>query len=271
MKKIILLLSALLLITLTGCDDASLYDKVLNELASKYKNEVDFSKHCLIMLQGHDFSLIESNTDPHLKDEKLRPNLEKLSALFPVGQPIAVKLIGLNRNDYSNGKETGAMTAVSFEYEFPDKWLEADMTLQNQAGNTTIAGIHILPLPDSLENINKFTLRGKGITHYIVLIVALIVPTFIVLVLIACIRTPLQKRKWLWILFILFGFLTIQLNWTTGSVNINPLCFQLLGAGFVSSCPYSPWIMSVSIPLGAIVFLVRRRKLITKESQINSY
>jgi len=65
------------------------------------------------------------------------------------------------------------------------------------------------------------------------------------------------------VVFILFGFVQITVNWTDGGININPLYFQLLGAGFSKGSPYAPVLISISIPVGAVMFLLRRKKWLT--------
>jgi hypothetical protein len=67
-------------------------------------------------------------------------------------------------------------------------------------------------------------------------------------------------RKWLWVLFILLGLGKLAVNWSTGEWQVMPLAVQVFSASIFSS-PYSPWILAVSFPLGAIVFLFRRREL----------
>ncbi|WP_115532162.1 hypothetical protein [Trinickia dinghuensis] len=44
------------------------------------------------------------------------------------------------------------------------------------------------------------------------------------------------------------------------------ISFAFLGAGFLSAGPYAPVILNIAIPVGAIVFLVRRRSLIAKNA-----
>ena len=48
-------------------------------------------------------------------------------------------------------------------------------------------------------------------------------------------------------------------NWNTGVLWFQPLFVQLFGASVMAQ-PGAPWLVSVSIPLGAIVFLVRASK-----------
>jgi len=78
--------------------------------------------------------------------------------------------------------------------------------------------------------------------------------------LVVCIRTPFKGRKWPWVLFILVGIGRIAVNWSTGDWFISPVHFQLLGAS-ISAPFYGPWTVAVSIPLGAIMFLIMRNSL----------
>ncbi|MGH9806787.1 MAG: hypothetical protein ACRD9W_05925 [Terriglobia bacterium] len=114
-------------------------------------------------------------------------------------------------------------------------------------------------LSDSLQHMNRFTLDGKSLINFIVLGLAVLVPSFIVFSVIACIRTPIPRRKWLWIVFILLGLGQFGLNWTTGETEIRAFAFQVLGASVTWVGPYAPMMLAVSIPVGAIVFWLRRR------------
>ncbi len=90
------------------------------------------------------------------------------------------------------------------------------------------------------------------------------IPLFILATLVECVRTPIPRRKWLWVLFILLGFGSIQLNWTTADYAIQAFHVNLLGAGAVASGRYAPWVLSFGIPLGAITFWSRRKEFLTK-------
>ncbi len=81
--------------------------------------------------------------------------------------------------------------------------------------------------------------------------------------MIICIRTPVAKRKWLWILFVLVGIGAIGVNWTTGQFSFRVATLNLLGAAAVSAGPHAPWFISVGFPLGAIMFWVKRRKFLS--------
>jgi hypothetical protein len=135
-----------------------------------------------------------------------------------------------------------------------------NVALQKKAGVTTIWGFHVVQTPDSLENLNRFTFTGKSFFQYVIFALAILIPIFILYVLVLCIQTKIAKRKWLWIIFILLGIGRVTMDWSTGRWKLDLLNIQLFGAGAIAPL-YSPWLITVSIPVGAIVFLVMRKKL----------
>ena len=153
-------------------------------------------------------------------------------------------------------------TNITYEYQYPNKWLLFNVATQKKGKIFTIIGFRLTPISDSLENLNRFTLHGKSPMQYLVLMWGCLTVLFILCALVLCVRTRIEKRKWLWILFILFGMGEVLVNWTTGQWSFSPLSFELFGfSGF--SNVYGPWIIKVSFPLGALIFLLRRRKLET--------
>jgi hypothetical protein len=158
--------------------------------------------------------------------------------------------------------DTARRVNVSLQYEFENQWLLANATWRETAsGDKMIEAMTVQPLAKSLQEINSFELKGKGIAHYAILVLAIALPIFCVAVLIMCIRTPMpRKRKILWCLGVLVGFCQIGLNWTSGAISVNPLYFQLLAAGWVRAGPVAPYVISVSVPVFAMLFLWRRHQ-----------
>jgi len=70
------------------------------------------------------------------------------------------------------------------------------------------------------------------------------------------------RRRWLWILISLLGAPVTTMNWTTGQVRTQTLRIQLANVGVVRPGPNAPWFLSVAFPIGAFVFLSRRKKLL---------
>lgn len=87
----------------------------------------------------------------------------------------------------------------------------------------------------------------------------------ILVALIVCIRSRI-RRKWLWIIFILLGFVQFRFDWSSGQFNVQPASLMLFGASFMRLGPYAPWILGFAIPVGAITFLLLRRWLIIEEA-----
>ena len=96
--------------------------------------------------------------------------------------------------------------------------------------------------------------------QYGVLATAITMAIFTIVVLVACIRTKMKRRKWLWVLFILFGFGKLSVNWATGQWGVMLLAAQLFSASGTAAF-FGPWIVSVSLPVGAVLFLIKRRRL----------
>lgn len=189
---------------------------------------------------------------------------EKLTAVQRVlaqGKPIEITLIGFQVNKTFPGAGTKRRSDLSYQLHFPTAWVAGDVVIDTVDGRQFVAGIHFSQYPESFEEMNRFSLTGKSATHYLVFACCVAVPVFIIYALIACIRTRLVRRKWLWIVFILLGVCQFQFNWTTGSWSLKPLSILLLGSSCMASGPYAPWILSFGLPLGAIVFLFRRKKL----------
>lgn len=214
------------------------------------------AKGYIDLLRQHRFDQIEKDVAPGLRTAGLHDMLVKMAAALPPQNPVSVEVVGANTIRGSSVTRDD----ITFEYQFPDRWLLASVATQKAGGVSTITGIHVNVLPDSLEHVNRFSLGGKGLLQYAVLALAPLVAIVSLCALVLCARTRMMKRKWLWILFILFGVGKLSVNWTTGQWGFMPLSVQLFSAGAFSPL-YGPWILSVSFPLGAVWFLLRRKQL----------
>jgi hypothetical protein len=99
----------------------------------------------------------------------------------------------------------------------------------------------------------------------LVFAVWLAVPLLIIVALIICIRSRI-RRKWLWIIFILLGFIRFRFDWASGHFDVQPVSVALFGASFFRPSPYAPWILGFAIPVGAIIFLISRRRLLLEDA-----
>jgi hypothetical protein len=223
----------------------------------------------ITLLRQNQFDRIVSELDPKLKDPLARDKLAKMSQQVPAGEPESVKVV---RYDINNAPAYRAFN-ITFEYQFPGKWLLMNVSVRKEGGVSAITALRVLPVSDSLENANQFTFSGKGVRQYGIFAMACAVPLFILSALIVCCRTKMLKGKWLWLIFIIFGIGSMTVNWTTGQLSLLPAIYpaiptqahilayffpQLFGAGLFGYA-YGPWMISVSFPLGAIVFFLMRK------------
>lgn len=222
--------------------------------------EVEFAKNYLAQLRYRNFDEVEKYLNPQLKTPDISRNLEKLAGYFPSEEPLAIELI--SSSSFTNDDLRG--TILTFQYQFSDTWLVAHFVMGKRNGKILVHTVHVEQKSDSLEKINAFKLSGKSVTHYLFLALTIIVPLFILYTLILCARTPIEKAKWLWVVCILFGVAGITLNWTTGEMDGQILSIHLMGAGAIISNKYAPWFITVSFPLGAVLFLVRRKRVTSR-------
>jgi hypothetical protein len=235
-----------LLIALAGCSQSGILDKIAPDAVASAKSYFE-------MLRNHQYQPIQNLLNKSIKDPDLQKTLAGVAAHIPDEKPISVKTVGLHvfRNSHT------CNTDVTLEYEFPSQWLLFRVISRNEDGEYSITGMYVKPIPDSLEDTNRFSLYGKPYSAYFFLLFAILIPAFTIYVLVLCIRTKGLGKKWLWIIFILVGFGRLGVNWTTGQWGFHYLFIQLFSVSAAAQL-YGPWIISLSIPLGAILFLVYR-------------
>jgi hypothetical protein len=241
----------LILGALAACSQKDMLQKFASPaeqaIARKYIDE----------LRSLDFGDIEKALDPSIANEIAGGTLAKMAALIPGGPPTSVQLVGANR---FSSESTGTMLNLTYEYQFGTQYLLTNVATKTKDGVLTIVGFRVLPESASLETQNKFNLSGKSALQYGVLGATIVVAVFTLVVLVVCIRTKMKRRKWLWILFILFGFGKLSINWTTGQWGVMVLAAQLFSAS-ATAAYFGPWIVSASLPMGAILFLIKRKGL----------
>jgi hypothetical protein len=187
---------------------------------------------------------------------RVRPgDFEKMAAFFPDDAPRAV-----TPAEYYFSFGTGwKRYDISYEYEFTHVWILARFSWVLEDGKLRVSAFRIYPMHDSIEHQNAFTLSGRGVSQYLVLLLGIAAFSASLAALVQCIRARGLRRKWLWILFIVVGFGTLSVNWNTGDYQFALLRFQLMsfsGAALFGQ----PWTLAVSAPVGALVFLDRMKR-----------
>lgn len=244
----------ILIITALFVLSACSQENMLEQFASK--EDQASAKARIEQLRSRDFNNIEEDIDVSLKSPNLQATLEKMASLFPNGAPTSITLVGAH---ISSGPDSNSKN-LSFEYNFGGKWLLINVATKEKGGAKTIVGMSVTPMAESLEQQNRFTFLGRSAKHYAMLMSTMAAALISLYALIICVRTEMPGRKWPWLVFILLGIGKLSLNWSSGEIFFAPLSIQFFSASAAAAL-YGPWIISVSLPLGAIVFLFRQKAL----------
>lgn len=248
------ILLVLLLPILSACDKEAFFQSFIPQ------EEAAEGQKVFAQVAARDWASIEPRLDHSLRQPETRQKLEEIASHVPPGSPKSVATIGSN----TVKGETDVTYNLTYEYEYEASWLVVSVVLERKAGSLLLSGIHMYPTSQSQKTWHQFGLLGKSFLHYLVLFCCVAVPIFILVTLVLAFKTPIARRKWLWRLFVALGLVQFTLNWTTGEFNIQPISFMLLGAGFHQASPYGPYILSVALPIGALVFLARRKSLMLR-------
>jgi hypothetical protein len=214
---------------------------------------------CLTALRARDFETVTGQLDPQVVKPGIESKMLLVADMLAQGEPLSVELVGCRIFSTLDKRRSH----LTYQYHFTNAWILATITIDTVGENKKVFAVSVNPIPKSLGELNAFTLAGKGVRHYVLLSLAIIVPVFTIWTIILCARTKIRK-KWLWIIFILVGITRLNLNWTTGQIGFQPIAFQIPGVAVAKMGLYAPWILKVSFPLGAILFLIKRRKLQAK-------
>ena len=225
------------------------------------EEDVQFARSFIALFGARSIAAIEMGMDPAARDPQFRMKVLQMASIVPAGPPTAVHLVGSS----VSGSGDVRTTNLSFQYQYPDRYLLADVIVERKAAAPVVKGVQLRTLREPLERVNRFTFAGKGRAHYVALCAAVAVLVFVLWTFVMAVRTPVPGPKPLWLLFVLVGFVDFIFNWTTGSWTFAATGIQPFGSWFSKASPFAPLFITTSIPVGAIVFLIQRREWMEDE------
>lgn len=251
----------LLLITFAGC---GLGWSSLESFADDEKEAIA-TAYIQNIIRG-DYDAVYKDLSPEIKGIFTPEMMQEFRARITFAPVTEINLIGYNYRRVIGGS---SFCNISYQYEYTDQWVLLNVAFTEDANHhRSIVGLNVYdPMDQPLQEINKFTLSGKTGKHYFFLALSLLIPVFCLFTFIVCLRTRIRKRKWMWCLFILVGFLRFSINWTTGNVAFMPISLLFFGSSAMTASIYAPWVISFSIPFGAILFWFKRKRFSRLESE----
>jgi hypothetical protein len=218
------------------------------------------ARHYIDLVSDGDFARARELLDPSLRATATDDMFKQLREWLNAPGPRELTQIGLQ------SMISSAETRVSLVYQLHCSRGFAVVQVVQRFGthDTVVEKILVTPVADDLRRLNAFTFAGKGAGHYVFLALCVGDLALMIYALVACARTPMRRRKWAWILFILVGIARVKLDWTSGQTWFEPFSLRLPIVGWEAASPYAPHLLWLALPLGAIVFLVRRPKLLAR-------
>lgn len=171
-------------------------------------------------------------------------------------------LVGYESSVLLNDSEKKDTYKLRFEYVYNDVWIYYKINIKETNSRMLLQGFYLMPTDKSLKELNRFTLKGKRLIHFVFLAVMALIPIFIVFSVYKCITLPL-KHKALWVIFMIISFIAIRINWTSGDIGIQLINVSVFGAGYYSrSGIVEPWMLKFTLPIGTIIFWIFKNRLI---------
>ena len=202
---------------------------------------------------------------PEDRREAARSTMESVSQNFPKQEIRLVRVVGYTPIP-SQGEVTGLQPVANIDlrYEFvDDSALIASVQLSTDAQRFYVSYLNFTELPASLIAQNSFPGPNATWGHYIYLFVAMSVFAFILYTLYVCIRGPgpRWRWRWLWLIAIAIGAIRFNLSmvWTSGQM-VSGIGFVPFGIWVTRSGVYTPYVIIIGFPLGAILFWALRSR-----------
>jgi hypothetical protein len=193
---------------------------------------------------------------PELQTENGRRQLEGMAALLRGRIIDSLQVIGVQVRTLASTRH------VNVDYELGDArgWVVANVAVRERGAEWSVEGVNAQGTAGPLSELNRFRLAGQTPVRYLWLLLMLVAGGASAAAAAVIAWTRGMPRRWWWVIVALFGMGQFALNWTTGQLDFSLFQFQLLSAGVVKTGPVAPWILTFSLPMGAVVALSRRRR-----------
>lgn len=209
-------------------------------------------------MKANDLGGIEAQFNPQYKQPTLHQGLQFMQGMIPPDPPKVRMLKGLSEPGPDGSTDYGAQ----YEYDYASTAVLAQIEMrQDKAGHKTITAVQLRQAPAGISHAFDFGLTGKKPYQYLFLILMALSPAFGVWGLVALWRAPDIRWKFFWALAMLIGFMDLTMDWRSGDVILNIAFVHPFWIYARKFGPLSPWMLSTSLPLAAIAFLLGYRRL----------
>lgn len=262
------LLTLLLFLGLYGC-----HTPTEIKVPDSVKPADEFARHFIgnVISGKIDSSFTEINSS--ILNDTVKQYITNAYRNINAAQVTSYRVVGLNWTSKILSSQKLTFYRLGYEYTLDNRNILFTTTVQKDDNKYSIVAFNGQFLPAPLSELTKFTLHNKSIKQYVFLLFVILIPIFILISLIVMLTRKLStKKKIIWALIILLISLPrFLINWNTGQIDFNLLYINILGAGVSRPTLYSAWILTFNIPIGAILFWIKRKRIIEAEQEANYY
>ncbi len=209
-------------------------------------------------MRVNDLAGVEAQFDPQFHTPALHQGLSFMQGMIPPQTPRARLLKGVAETDAQGRLNYGGL----YEFDYPSTAVLAQIEIrQDKAGRKSVTAVQLRQAPAGVADSFAFRLTGKKPYQYAFLVLMALAPGLGVWGLIALWRAPDIKWKFIWALAMCLGLMDLTMDWTTGDVVLNIAYVHVLWLKASRFGPISPWMISTSLPLASIAFLLGYRRL----------
>lgn len=203
-------------------------------------------------LRAGQIDQLAQEAEPELRQQLPTYMKQVASMLVPVQGKFELQTVG---SFTLNGGPTTKTFIVQGGSD--NRWAVVRVVLRGPSNAMQLAGLYVTPFNADPSKLDDFEIGRRGALGYLWLVCMAAGVCTCVWATILIWRRNWLKRRWLWTLGSLFGFVGFGLNWSTGAWAIQFLNVSLLGAGAAKAGPYAPWLLSFGIPVVALIVIVR--------------
>ena len=209
-------------------------------------------------MRVNDLGGIEGQFNPQYRQPTLHQGLQFMQGMIPPDKPKVTVLKGMSQPGPDGSTDYGAQ----YEYDYASTAVLAYIEMrQDKAGKKSINAVQLRQEPAGISHAFDFTLTGKKYYQYIFLFMMALSVGFGLWGLYALWRARDIKWKFFWALAMLLGFMDLKMDWRTGDIVLNIAYVHPFWIFASKFGPLSPWMLSTSLPVAAIAFLLGYRRL----------
>lgn len=263
MKKFRLFLCVLLIaLLLVGCGKGELQD-LADQAAEKFSdmaNDEQLLADTRVFLDAvlaDDFDGARAVTNSQVSDEKLREAFGLLRQELETVTRYELTSRSINKT-VRNGVST-----VTVQYEMTAGEERFLLEVSRRDGETGLASCAFVEYEPEVITGNLGNMQGATPLQWGLLTLGGLITVFVVIVLVDCCRQKIQK-KWIWILIIVLGSVTMALVCTPQQFRTAANIGLVLNGTQLISYASGGFTLRVTLPVGAVMYLCLRKRLLSK-------